>query len=165
MKIQVPMPSYRRISFHWRMPGVLVLLSLGLVFLASAEISPTVQWKNQRLSVNAEQAPLPQVLREIARQTHIEVEGLGQLQEDRVSAQFVALSLDDAFKRLLVNVNYALVEYATPPKGNPSGIVLVIGRQGGKSSKLATPRGTQLEDERAAREVRLEPEIGRVQLG
>jgi hypothetical protein len=166
MKSGVPIVSFRQLAFHWRISRCLVL-SLCLASLGLAEVSPKVQWKNQRLSVNVERASLSQVLQEVAQQTHIQTLGLDQLKrkDKMVSAQFVALSLDDALKRLLVNVNYALVRYATPQKGNPSGLVLVVEGQGGKSSNPTTPRGMRPdEEERAAQAVRPEPQTSGVQL-
>jgi hypothetical protein len=146
------------------MAAFLVFLTLCLVSFSPAAVSLRIQWKNQLISVKVERVPLSLVLREVVRQTHIQIQGLDQLQDKMVSARFSGLPLDDALKRLLVNANYALVQYATPPKGNPSGLVLMIARQGRKSSNLARPAGTELNDERAARAARLEPESGGVQL-
>jgi hypothetical protein len=160
------MVSFRKLSFLWRISRYLVL-SLCLASLGSAEVSPKVQWKNQRLSVSVERASLSKVLQEVAQQTHIQTLGLEQLKrkDKMVSAQFVALPLDDALKKLLVNVNYALVRYAIPQKGNPSGLVLVVEGQGGKSSNPTTPGGMRPdEEERAAQAVRPEPQTSGVQL-
>src|SRR5713226_6172612 len=99
MKSGVPMVSSRQLAFYWRISCCLVL-SLCLASLSLGEVSPKVQWKNQRLSVNVERASLSQVLQEVAQQTHIQTLGLDQLKKDKmVSAQFVALPLDDALKR------------------------------------------------------------------
>jgi hypothetical protein len=166
MKSGVPIVSSRQLAFHWRISRCLVL-SLCLASLGLAEVSPKVQWKNQRLSVSVERASLSQVLQEVAQQTHIQTLGLDQLKrkDKMVSAQFVALPLDDALKRLLVNVNYALVRYATPPKGNPSGLVLVVEKQGGKSSNPTTSGGMRPDEEgRAAQAERPEPQTSGVQL-
>jgi hypothetical protein len=162
----VPTMPSRRLSssFPWRMAAFLVLLTLCLVSFSPAAVSLKIEWKNQRLSVKAERVPLSMVLREVIRKTRIQIQGLDQLQGNMVSARFSTLPLDDALKRLLVNVNYALVQYKTPPKGNPSGLVLIVARQGGKSSNLARPGGTELNDERAARAARLEPKSSGVQL-
>src|SRR6266849_7576574 len=91
MKSGVPMVSSRQLAFYWRISCCLVL-SLCLASLSLGEVSPKVQWNNQRLSVNAARASLSQVLQEVAQQTHIQTLGLDQLKrkDKMVSAQFVA---------------------------------------------------------------------------
>jgi hypothetical protein len=87
-----------------------VFLGLLLTSCGLARPAVKIQWKeNERLlSVTASHAPLSGVLREIARQTAIELEGEDRLQE-QVSIDFSDVSLIEGLRILLEHKDYALV--------------------------------------------------------
>jgi hypothetical protein len=80
----------------------LLLLSYSPVFiaLADAQARLMVEWKGGRLSVSAERAPLAQVLREVARRTGVEIQGIDGLQES-VSVRFSDLPLRVGLEKLI----------------------------------------------------------------
>ena len=67
-----------------------------------------VQWSHNLLSISATNAPLADVLREISRQTGIEIRGLEELSE-RVSVEARALPLDAGLAKLLSNRDYIIL--------------------------------------------------------
>jgi hypothetical protein len=87
--------AYRTTILSLSLPFSLLLL---FVSKSSAEEPFTIEWKAGRLSVTAEGAPLAQVLREVARLTGVEVEGLKGLHEP-VSARFANLPLREGLQR------------------------------------------------------------------
>ncbi len=90
----------------------------------------SVEYEDRQLSVNAEQTPLAQILREVARQTAVEVQGLEGLQEE-VSVRFTRLPLQEGLQKLLGSVNYLLFEATSPQGGMRPTRVLVFGRRAG----------------------------------
>jgi HEAT repeat protein len=104
----------------------LLLLTLFLVSSTPTHASLQVEWTEGHLSVNAEEIPLAQILQEVARQTGMEIRGLGGLQE-QVSVHFVGLSLPQGLQKL--SVNFAIV-WETSPQGDPQPVlVLIFGRR------------------------------------
>jgi len=99
---------------------------LALVSPAFAQAPLVVEWKAQRLSVSAERAPLAQVLREVARQTGIEVDGLQGLQQ-RVSVRFTRLALRDGLAKLLAHQDYAMVGDPSSATGGEPVTLVILG--------------------------------------
>jgi HEAT repeat protein len=89
---------------------------LGWAVLASSQSRFTVKWANDRLSVHAPSAPLADVMAEVARQTGLSIVGADKLQGD-VSADFTDLTIADALKTLLADVNYFVQQQAATDKG------------------------------------------------
>src|SRR5262245_31032293 len=77
----------RQVADQVESPSALALLS--------------VEYKGRNLSVNAEHTPLAQILREVARQTGIEVQRLEGLQDEVSSVRFARLPLREGLQRLL----------------------------------------------------------------
>ena len=75
--------------------------------------------------VVADQAPLGRVLQEVGNLTGIEIQGLNGVQDLQVSIRLAGLTIGEALRQLLANVNHAIVEYATPKDGTPSLTVIV----------------------------------------
>ena len=96
--------------------------------LAFANSPFAVEWQVQRLSVQASKAPLSQVLREVSRQTGIEIRGAKPLQE-KVSIAFSRQPLNYAIRTLLAKMNYAIVEEKSA-NGEPRPVrILILGRR------------------------------------
>lgn len=108
---------------------VLVFFVLLTVSGVSAQPALTVEWREGRLSVIAEGAPLSQVLGEVARRAGITVQGHEKLQMP-VSVRLQALPLLDGLRSLLAPVSdYVLVEEG-PAQGEPRpALALVFGRR------------------------------------
>ena len=83
-------------------PCVCLLLCLVPIFWTSAHASLRVEWQEGRLSVNAQQIALSQILKEITSQTGMEIRTSGMFEEP-VSIQLVKLPLSESFARLFVN--------------------------------------------------------------
>ncbi len=107
---------------------LLVLFSTVSFSRVSAETPPTIEWKAERLSVSAERAPLAQILREVARRSGIEIQGLDALQE-LVSVRFADLSLREGLETLLAQRDYAIVGDLSLSGGKPRVRVLVSGQR------------------------------------
>ncbi|MFH0342958.1 MAG: hypothetical protein ACHBNF_12695 [Chromatiales bacterium] len=118
------------------------LLSTRLLFFcpfwtsfAFANSPTAVGWQAQRLSVQASKAPLSQVLREVSRQTGIEIRGAEALQQ-KVSIAFSRQPLNDAIRTLLAKMNYAIVEEQSA-NGEPRPVrILILGRRNPADRKL-----------------------------
>jgi hypothetical protein len=77
-----------------------------------------VQWEGGKLSLDAQDAPLSEVLRVLSDATGIRVTGAERL-STRVSASFVKADLIPALKELLAGVSYAIAlgpDDSTPPQ-------------------------------------------------
>ena len=91
---------------------------------ASAQPFLSVQWVDARLAVIAHEVPLGQVLREIARQTGIEIFGLERLRHVR-SVEFADQFLADGLELLLEDLDYVMAvrdpvaQAVHPPPGQP----------------------------------------------
>jgi len=107
---------------------LLVLFSTVSFSIVSAQAPPTIEWKAGRLSVSAERAPLAQILREVARRSGIEVQGLDGLQEP-VSVRFADLPLRKGLERLLAQRDYAILGDLSLPGGKPPVRVVVSGQR------------------------------------
>jgi len=123
--------------------SVFFLFTLLVAVAASAEAPFTVEWKEKRLSVHAEQASLWQIFQEVAHQTDVEVRGLEKLQQ-AVSIRFAGLPLRAGLQQLLAQVNYFLVEKTTPA-GDAQPVLLVI--TGWRRTPSADVAGSQAEGE------------------
>jgi hypothetical protein len=135
-----------------------VLLALGVGSCAWAGAPLKVEWKDELLSVIAEEAPLAQILREIARQTGMDIQGIEHSQGD-VSVRFSGLPLRDGLRRLLVDMNYAILEFGTFEEGTPT-YALFFPQQPSRSQDADGMSGAQREDERAAVEAARQPSSG-----
>jgi type II secretory pathway component GspD/PulD (secretin) len=82
------------------------VLSLSPSSLAEALIE--VEWKEGQLSVNAEKAPLAHILREITRQTGLQVETTEKLQK-LVSVHSSRVSLIKGLQDLLAGMDYVII--------------------------------------------------------
>ena len=80
---------------------------------ARAQAPPAIEWEGGRLSVEAEQVPLRNVLEGVARRTGVAFSGMEPLQ-DEVSFHFSGLSFGEALKRLAVGFNHVVVEERAP---------------------------------------------------
>ena len=76
----------------------------------------SIQFANDLLTVNAKNVPLQELLREIARQSGLSVEGSGLL-EGRVTIQFDRLALDEGLRLILRRYSFALVYVQKAPEG------------------------------------------------
>ena len=103
----------------------MALLSL-CASLSRAESRVKVDWNKGRLSVAAENAELFQILREVARQTGMEIR---QPQEtgQRVSMRFSDVSLEKGLKALLDGVDYAVLGDISSPEKARAAHVVVFG--------------------------------------
>jgi hypothetical protein len=107
--------TVKHAAVRWRRYSRLLPLVI-LILVLSASSAPsfsalTVEWKNDRLSVVAENVPLARVLQEVADQTGLKLEG-GDTLHAEVSVSFSAMPLADALDRLLVHVNYLTIDQA-----------------------------------------------------
>lgn len=101
---------------RWNQSCGLNRVTIAIFLFVSLLIAPTafaqellkVEWKEGRLSVMAEKTALSQILREVARQTGLEVRGLEGLQEE-VSVRFADLPLYEALRKLLDRVNSVII--------------------------------------------------------
>lgn len=95
-------------------------------------VNSTVQWRDNRLSINVEDVPLDQLVSAIAGKTGLEIHGLNLLKGE-VTANFSGLSLHEGLVTLLQGANYclqepsnvkdahyvlSLISYAIPPGTN-----------------------------------------------
>jgi len=124
-------PESNNVSYGSPHRPVLAML-LRLIFLASflssfalADAPLEVGWRNGRLSVNAKDVQFSQVLREIARQTGTEMQGLEML-HGRVSVHFSGAGLAESFQNLLSGHGYALINKTSQGDGNPHLLLVVL---------------------------------------
>jgi len=117
--------------------GLVVLLPLP----GSAREPVRVEWREDRLSVSAERAPLAEILREVGRRTGLVVHGLETLRGD-VSIAFSDLSLEEGLRRLLARVDHVLVEEPSPEgAGAPTLTVILAGTaSGGVPAPAGAPK-------------------------
>lgn len=117
---------------RWKQSCGVNRVTIATVLFVSLLIAPTafaqkllkVEWKEGRLSVMAEKTALSEILREVARQTGLEVRGLEGLQEE-VSVRFVDLPFDEALRKLLDRVN-SLIIGESSPQGKPRPVLGVV---------------------------------------
>jgi hypothetical protein len=106
---------------------IVLLCALLLVLAASSALSSsalTVEWKNERLSVVAEDVPLARVLHEIADQTGVTIQGRETLRSD-ISITLSRMPLGEALDRLLVHVNYLTID-EPPSHGRTQPVVALL---------------------------------------
>lgn len=135
-------------SSSWQVIAPVLLFALLLVSSASAQAPLTIEWQEGRLSVIAEHVPLPQILREVAHRTGVEVEGLEGLEES-VTVRFAALPLREALEKLLAHRNYAILEEPTPQGDERPARVVVAGRRA-PPPPAAVPSGEETRPEGVA---------------
>ena len=87
------------------MECILAFCAWTALTTAQSQTRFTVNWVNDRLSVRAEDAPLFDVVAEVARLTGLKVVGAEKLQ-GRLTVDFTELAAVDALKSLLTEVNY-----------------------------------------------------------
>ena len=115
-----------------------VIAALALAAFPALAANPEVQWANGCLSVKARGEPLVRVLREIARQTGVVIEGAGALSEPVVT-DFGRLPLAEGLRRLLSGRNFLILQESGELRSEPSGTRVVV---------LSSPgRGASTEDE------------------
>ena len=108
----------------------LALLVLAVLVPTSTAAGPTlsVEWTRGRLSVTAEEVPLGDALREVARRTGLQVRG-AEVLGDAVTVRFSGLPLSEGVRRLLARVDHVLVE-EMPAHGDARPLLaLFIGRR------------------------------------
>lgn len=105
------------------------VIILGLSSSAIADLR--VRWEVGLLSVTAEKALLSQVLEEVAHKTGLEIRNMRKLRGE-ITEHFSELSLEKGLKKLLVNVNYILIERDLSESGTQSALVLIV--LGGEAS-------------------------------
>ena len=101
---------------------------------ARAQAPAMIEWDGVRLSVQAEQVPLRDVLDAVARQTGVEFRGTAPLQDD-VSFFFSGLSLDEALKRLASGFNHVVMEERTPRGETWPVVVLFLSETGSSDAR------------------------------
>ncbi len=109
------------------MLATLPLLILALVSAGFAQAPIKVTWEADRLTVIAEGAPLSQILKEVARQTGMELRGL-RVQKP-VSVHLVNVPLSEGLENLLCDVNYAIMERPSHPGGPRRACLVVFGQR------------------------------------
>jgi hypothetical protein len=94
---------------------ILTALFLTIVLTAGtgAETLPVVRWQDQRLSIIAKNVLLADILRTVAQQTGVEVQGFERVQ-DMVSLQLSQVSLHTAIPHLLASLDHLLLVRTTP---------------------------------------------------
>lgn len=108
---------------HWHAPprdcGWLLAAASLAAFPAVAS-GPGVHWATEQLSVKARGEPLGTVLREIALQTGVAIEG-GYALAEPVASDFAKIPLVEGLRRLLAGQNYLIVE---EPRSNPADLAV-----------------------------------------
>lgn len=113
-----------------RFAGFFCLLLATAQLLATARAAPigprsTVEWTTEGLRIEADHAPLRDLLAEVARQTGLRVSGAETLVE-QVTVRLSGLDLRAALRRLLSGVNYILVERGDGVEGSPDDTLLIV---------------------------------------
>jgi hypothetical protein len=93
---------------------------------AAADPPPaSIEWHAGRLSVEAQQAPLRELLAALATLTGVEMWGIETL-HGRATVSFAELPLRDGLRILLAPLGYGFIE-AEAEQGGPPGMVVVVG--------------------------------------
>jgi type II secretory pathway component GspD/PulD (secretin) len=146
---QFPKPSQL-----WR--GIVSGLLLSLLVsvpCATAQVALKVEWKEERLSILAERAPLSQVLQEVAKQTGVKFRGLDVPQEN-VSLNFSHLPLLEGLRRLLAQVNYVIIEERSMPGAMLPAQAVILGRLAPLTSETTpSEEAEQIKEEQTVVEV------------
>jgi HEAT repeats len=103
---------------------------------AASQAHFRVEWKQQRLSLTAEDVPVWEVLSEVARKTGVEVQGARALRQS-ANLRFTNLPLRDAFEKILAGVSFAFVESPTATGSVSHLTVMVLGETAGLGSDTA----------------------------
>ena len=119
---------------------LLALLSL-CASPARAESAVEVDWNKGRLSVAAENAELSQILREVARQTGMEIRGSQEIGQ-RVSMHFSEASLEKGLKALLDGVDYAVLGDISSPEKARAAHLVVFGLLSSDSNRNSVSNAT-----------------------
>jgi hypothetical protein len=103
-----------------------------IAMLAVADVDAAtlqVAYSDGRLSVTTDRTPLSEVLRAVAHQAGFRIDGLDTLSE-AVTISLTSVPLREALRRLLVTLNYVLIEDQTGRGPNSPTIVHVFGPKG-----------------------------------
>lgn len=125
-----------------KLGAVVFLLAVSVVdvlyrpLLGRAEPAVVVEWSDRLLSVHAENVRLSMVLQKVARHAGVELRITGPFDQE-MSADFSRLSLETALRRLLVGLNYIIVEKA-PTGGRVRSIVVMIAGSRGTAPREAS---------------------------
>jgi hypothetical protein len=84
--------------------------------------------------VNAEKAPLAQVLKEIADRAGVEVQGVERIQAE-ISVNFFRFPLRTGLEKVLANANYLFLEGSTTPGATRPALVVVFGKRDSASEQ------------------------------
>jgi hypothetical protein len=124
----------------------LIILVLSLVALGYADPGAVVVvWQEQRLSVQAENVAFQQLLEEVSRRTGIAFKSLAPLQEP-ATVHFTSLPLREGLHRLLAQVNYVVVEKATPSHASWPTQVIILGQRDSVRTSDASPQHHEASD-------------------
>lgn len=116
-----------------------LFLTIVLAARTGAETLPVIQWQDQRLSITAKNVLLADILRTVAQQTGVEVQGLERVQ-DIVSLQLSQVPLHTAIQHLLASLDHLLLVRTTPNGEVRPFLVLVLGRRKPTTTLLTTRR-------------------------
>jgi hypothetical protein len=121
------------------------LLVLAVLAPTSTAAGPTlaVDWTRERLSVAAEEVPLADALREVARRTGLQVRG-AEILADSVTIRFSGLPLSEALRRLLARVDHVLVEEMPAHADARPLLALFVGRRPFAGPGSSRPEGDEV---------------------
>jgi len=94
----------------------------------AADPLPVIEWRDQRLSIAAKNTPLADLLRTVAQQTGVEMQGLEGVQEV-VSIQLFGAPLQTGLQHLLSSFNHLMLMRTTPNGEVHPTLILVLGRK------------------------------------
>lgn len=108
-----------------------VSIALGVMAAPVLAQAPfEVRWENERLTVRSSNALLIDVVREVSRQTHIDVIG-GDKLAGLTSVEFSDLTLERGVAALLSGANYVLQEQPGADGASPNLVLRVLSMAGG----------------------------------
>ena len=115
-----------------------------------------VEWTAGRLSIDADGASLSAVLKEVARQTGVEIQGIEQLQHP-VFPHLSAVPLAEALQKLLGEVNHAIIGDLFTPALLPSVRVVILepGAEGAEKERIQLERAPEVGSFRRASAARM----------
>jgi hypothetical protein len=115
---------------------------------------PKVALENNRLSVQAQNSDLRELLEKITTQAQIEVRHLDSLADHRVSVDFNALPMVDGLKRILRAAGVAGYALVTTPSGNEERarrLVFLKGSEGTEGQRRTTSTAAAISGPAGAR--------------
>jgi Spy/CpxP family protein refolding chaperone len=105
-----------------------------------------VKWESGKLSLDAEEVPLSEVLLGVSRATGIEVTGVQELSK-RVSIHLSGVELSQALRDLLLHVDYAITAGPQGPASPQGTRVIIVSRSSPNSSSAASLVVTQAQQD------------------